>query len=204
MHLLRIGGVALAALLGAAGALTSVLLAHGPGVPVDELVILLVVVAYALVAVLVSLVRPGQLVGRLLLAGSCAWGGRRGVAGAGCPGHRAGPPSARRLALRLWRSAGARLAGAGARCSAGVPRRAHPVGGSPTRRPRRRSDRRVPHRLYPGPHAAGLPADRPRQPDRAAAEPPDSRRLGRPARGGAHRGEPGRRDRWSRAPLANR
>lgn len=37
------------------------------------------VVAYALVAVLVSLVRPGQPVGRLLLAGSCAWGVGEGL-----------------------------------------------------------------------------------------------------------------------------
>jgi len=80
MHdVLRIGGVTLAALLGAAGALTSVLLASGPGAPVNELVILLVVVAYAAVAVVIALARPGHPVGRLLLLGSSAWGTGEGL-----------------------------------------------------------------------------------------------------------------------------
>ena len=203
MHLLRIGGVALAALLGAAGALTSVLLAHGAGVPVDELVILLVVVAYALVAVLVSLVRPGQLVGRLLLAGSCAWGSERG-----CWRWLSGPPSRATVRSPAGSPSSAICGGSAGWCWCSVFRLCSPTGAprgvvaDPSSSPAQRSPCSSPALSWP--HAAGLPADRPRQPDRAAAEPPDSRRLGRPARGGAHRGEPGRRDRWPRAPLANR
>ncbi len=70
----RFIGVVLTALLAIGGALTSVLLAAPFGTPVNELAIFLVVAAYAVVAALVSLARPGHLVGRLMLLGSCVWG----------------------------------------------------------------------------------------------------------------------------------
>jgi len=75
----RIVGVVLAGLLGVAGALTSVLLARGEGTPVNELAVLLVVTAYALVAITVSLARPGHPVGRLMVIGGCVWGVGEGL-----------------------------------------------------------------------------------------------------------------------------
>lgn len=79
MRVARNLGVVLAGVLGVAGALTSVLLAGGPGAPVNELAILLVVTAYAIVAVFISLARPGHLVGRLMLYGTCIWGVGEGL-----------------------------------------------------------------------------------------------------------------------------
>ncbi len=79
MRIARIVGVVLAGLAGVAGALTSVLLARGQGAPVNELAVLLVVSAYALVAITISLARPGHPVGRLMLVGGCIWGLGEGV-----------------------------------------------------------------------------------------------------------------------------
>ncbi len=76
----RISAVLLVAALAAAGAITSVALASGtdPGggtaVPVNELAVALVLLTYLCVAVVITLARPGQLVGRLMLFGAVGWG----------------------------------------------------------------------------------------------------------------------------------
>jgi len=67
-------GVGMVGLLGLAGALTSALLVRASGTPVNELSILAVLTAYTVVAVIISLARPGHPVGRLMLFGTCLWG----------------------------------------------------------------------------------------------------------------------------------
>lgn len=75
----RVLGVVLAGALAVGGALGSVLLAGGTRTPINELAILLVVLSYATVAVIISLARPGHLVGRLMLFGICFWGVGEGL-----------------------------------------------------------------------------------------------------------------------------
>src|SRR3712207_5834546 len=74
MRLATVVGSALVASLAIAGALTSVILAAGPGPAVNEFLILLVVTAYAGVGALVGLAQPSHPVGRLMLFGACVWG----------------------------------------------------------------------------------------------------------------------------------
>ncbi|WP_122261004.1 ATP-binding protein [Ornithinimicrobium cerasi] len=67
----------LLALAGAAGAVVNVALARvqePDRVPVDEVCVAVVVLAYGAVSVLVAAARPRHLVGRLLATGSAAWG----------------------------------------------------------------------------------------------------------------------------------
>ena len=70
----RTVGIVLAAGLGLGGAIASVVLARGPGAPVNELAIVLAVAAYLSVGLVILIARPGHLVGRLLLLGGSAWG----------------------------------------------------------------------------------------------------------------------------------
>lgn len=79
MRVARTTGVVVGALLGLAGGTTSVVLASGPGAAVNELAILLVLLAYALVTVIIGVARPGQPVGRLMLYGTCLWGVGEGL-----------------------------------------------------------------------------------------------------------------------------
>lgn len=79
MRVARTTGVVVGALLGVAGGTTSVVLASGPGAAVNELAILLVLLAYALVTVIIGVARPGQPVGRLMLYGTCLWGVGEGL-----------------------------------------------------------------------------------------------------------------------------
>ncbi|MBA2445109.1 MAG: hypothetical protein H0V49_07245 [Nocardioidaceae bacterium] len=61
--------------------MTSVVLVRGEPAPapVNEVAILLVVIAYSVVAVIISIARPGHVVGRLMLCGSCVWGVGEGL-----------------------------------------------------------------------------------------------------------------------------
>ncbi len=70
----RVGGVLAVGLTGVAGGVASLLLARGPGAPVNEAAVLAVLVAYAVVATVIGLARPGHPVGRLMLGGTCLWG----------------------------------------------------------------------------------------------------------------------------------
>ncbi len=70
---LLLGGVAIA------GASSSVLLARGTRSDLDDAAIVLVVLAYTLVALVIVLARPGHPVGRLMLAGASAWGAGEGL-----------------------------------------------------------------------------------------------------------------------------
>lgn len=72
--------------LAVAGAVTSLALGAGPGPPVDELAITVVVAAYAAVAVLIVVLRPGNVVGRLLWCGALAWGVGEGMMAVGAEG----------------------------------------------------------------------------------------------------------------------
>ena len=74
MRGLRGAAVVAAGLLAVAGAATPVALFPGQGTPVNELAVLVVVTAYALVAVVVSLARRGHRVGRVMLVGTVVWG----------------------------------------------------------------------------------------------------------------------------------
>ena len=78
--------VVLTGMTAVAGAVTSVVLAAGAETPVNELVVLVVVLAYTLVAVTVTLARPGHLVGRLTLAGAVLWGVGEGMLALGVHG----------------------------------------------------------------------------------------------------------------------
>lgn len=86
MKTARICLVLLAGVSAVAGVLISVLLANEPGLPVNELSVALVVTTYTLVAVTLSLARPGQLVGRLTLLGATAWGVGEGLLALGVRG----------------------------------------------------------------------------------------------------------------------
>ncbi len=79
MRVARAAGVVVAAQVAVAGALTPVLLAGGQRGRVNALSVLLVVTAYAFVAVVICLARPGHLVGRLMLGGACVWGAGEGL-----------------------------------------------------------------------------------------------------------------------------
>ena len=79
MRAARTTAVVLAGVVAATGALISVVLARGDTAPVNEVAILLVVTVYAVVAVVISLARPGHPVGRLMLAGAAIWGIGEGV-----------------------------------------------------------------------------------------------------------------------------
>ncbi|HZI98188.1 MAG TPA: histidine kinase, partial [Actinomycetales bacterium] len=87
MRRARIWTVVLGGLLAVAGAVTPVLLAiGGQGLPVNEIAIGLVVVAYTVVAAVVTLARPGQLVGQLTWCGAVAWGVGEGLLALGVRG----------------------------------------------------------------------------------------------------------------------
>jgi signal transduction histidine kinase len=74
-------GVASAASTAVAGGLTAVLLAPGSGAPGNELAVLAVVTAYAVVAAVVARARPGHPVAVLMLAGAAVWGVGEGLLG---------------------------------------------------------------------------------------------------------------------------
>ncbi|MGH3308091.1 MAG: hypothetical protein ACRDOX_10425, partial [Nocardioides sp.] len=73
MRVIRPGAATLVAALAVAGAVTGVV-ATGSRDRFDDIVITLVVATYAIVALVIELARPGQRVGRLMLAGAAAWG----------------------------------------------------------------------------------------------------------------------------------
>lgn len=89
------------AVVATAGALTSVLVTATtlPGVPVDELTVLLAVVTYAVVGCVVVRARPGNRVGRLLLLGAASWGAGEGALALGVLGEVYRPGSVPAAAL---------------------------------------------------------------------------------------------------------
>jgi signal transduction histidine kinase len=73
MRVIRPSAATLVAVLAVAGAVTGVV-ATGSRDGFDDVAITLVVAAYAGVALVIELARPGQRVGRLMLGGAAAWG----------------------------------------------------------------------------------------------------------------------------------
>ena len=70
----QIVGVVLASGVGLGGAVTSVVLAAGRAAPVNELAVMLPIVAYLAVGLVITIARPRHVVGWLLLLGGSAWG----------------------------------------------------------------------------------------------------------------------------------
>ena len=92
----RLVGVACAAALAVAGAATSVVMARRSApedVPLDALGVSVAVTAWAVVGVLVSAVRRGQLVGVLMALGAACWGVGEGLMAVGLRSHLAGASS---------------------------------------------------------------------------------------------------------------
>lgn len=90
MRLSRLLPATFSVLLGVAGAFLSVGVARlqAPDmVPANELAVALVVIAYAGVALLVSIVQPGNRVGRLMVVGAAAWGVGEGLLAVGIHEH---------------------------------------------------------------------------------------------------------------------
>ena len=94
MRAARVMAIALVAAAAVAGAVVSVALGRGEPGEADRLAILLVVVTYVVVAVVILGARPGNAVGRLLLAGACAWGVGEGLLAVGVEGADPGSVSA--------------------------------------------------------------------------------------------------------------
>lgn len=93
MTIIRVATIVLAAATAVAGAVVSVVLGRGePGHP-DRLAITAVVLAYAAVAVVILGARPGNTVGRLMLAGVLAWGVGEGLLAVGVEGAVTAPGS---------------------------------------------------------------------------------------------------------------
>ena len=93
MRTTRVSLVLLVALVSIAGALTSVVLAKRNGSAVNELAIALVILTYIVVAVVITLARPGQLVGRLMLFGAATWGVGEGLLALAVQGYAYDPGS---------------------------------------------------------------------------------------------------------------
>lgn len=90
MSPLRLLPATLGVLFGCAGALVSVGVARAGAperVPFNELAVAVVVTVYASVALLVTAVRPGNPVGRLMVLGATAWGAGEGLIALGLHGH---------------------------------------------------------------------------------------------------------------------
>lgn len=85
MRMIRPGAAALVAALAVAGAVTGVV-ATGSRDRFDDVAITLVIATYAVVALVIELARPGQRVGRLMLAGAAAWGLGEGLLAVGLAG----------------------------------------------------------------------------------------------------------------------
>ncbi len=89
MRVIRPGAATLVAALAVAGAVTGVV-ATGSRDRFDDVVITLVIATYAAVALTIELARPGQRVGRLMLAGAAAWGLGEGALSLGIAGLEGG------------------------------------------------------------------------------------------------------------------
>lgn len=86
MRWLRVSSSLLVGGLAVAGAIASVLLAHQTRTGLDDAAVVLVVLAYTVVALVIVLARPGHPVGRLMLTGAAAWGVGEGLLAAGVRG----------------------------------------------------------------------------------------------------------------------
>jgi signal transduction histidine kinase len=93
MRVMRPGAATLVAVPAVAGAVTGVV-ATGTRDRFDDLAITLVIATYAVVALVIELARPGQRVGRLMLAGAAAWGIGEGLLSLGIAGLDGGNGSA--------------------------------------------------------------------------------------------------------------
>ncbi|HSO64047.1 MAG TPA: hypothetical protein VLQ78_03010, partial [Ornithinibacter sp.] len=82
----RVAVVGLAGAAAPAGAVVSVVLGRGEPGHTDRLAILLVIVTYAVVATVILVARPGNTIGRLLMAGTMAWGMGEGLLAIGVEG----------------------------------------------------------------------------------------------------------------------
>ena len=89
MRVIRPGAATLVAALAVAGAVTGVV-ATGSRDRFDDVAITLVIATYAAVALTIELARPGQRVGRLMLAGAAAWGLGEGALSVGIAGLEGG------------------------------------------------------------------------------------------------------------------
>ncbi len=94
MHVDRAWWAWLAGGTAVAGALASLVLAPGSRDPLDDLAIATVIVAYAVVGVILTLARPANRVGQVMLVGAAAWGVGEALLAAGIDGLRAASDSA--------------------------------------------------------------------------------------------------------------
>lgn len=105
MRAVRVSTATLVAALAVAGVLGAVV-ATDTRPLADDLAIALAVTTYALVGLAIELARPGHLVGRLILAGSAAWGVGEGLLAAGVAGLAASPGEAAYAVVGVVGSAG--------------------------------------------------------------------------------------------------